>query len=147
MKGASAVEGKGTTTEACRKCGWAGHPQCVLQRFANGETHVRANCARCGRYIRFVPRNSFQSSEDVKPHEIPKPRVRADDNEWVSGEEYAEIYDVRVVKMTENGVLVCHDDEHTWVPKSVIKEVGRLATTTYESLWVKRWFLVKEGMI
>lgn len=39
---------------ACQACGWT-EARLQWQTFANGTRHIRAECRRCGRYIRFVP--------------------------------------------------------------------------------------------
>lgn len=43
--------------ERCGRCGDV-TPTTRVQDFANGATHLRAECPACGRFIRYVPRGA-----------------------------------------------------------------------------------------
>ena len=47
----------------CRDCYHKGEPDLGWQVFANGTLHLRAECRKCGRYIKYVP----QHDEDGNP--------------------------------------------------------------------------------
>jgi len=45
----------------CRRCGLETFPRVEWQEFAGGKRHLRASCAACGGYIKFLP----QTPENV----------------------------------------------------------------------------------
>jgi hypothetical protein len=42
------------TEIACRNCGTSGAPRLTWQTCRNQRRHIRANCAKCGSFLRYV---------------------------------------------------------------------------------------------
>ena len=62
-------------------------------------------------------------------------------------QEYAELEIVRVMVVTEKALLVNHDGDEVWIPKSLIADPDQYARGVYDGMEVAEWFARKEGLI
>ena len=76
----------------CRGCSYEGEPDLGWQVFRNRTVHLRAECRKCGRYIRYLPQADADGVPTVWLLAAPTmPSIVVDNKKgkpWYLGKEY-----------------------------------------------------------